>query len=118
MDPFDRLRIAASCRQSVDDVDTFDDQDLVLEFDLAGDVRGQPLDLDLARSQRADERPGQSAARRGDDVVERRRVFLELSRQDAVMFRDRSMKAEAHRLLFARQPGEPYRPSLPFDSNV
>jgi hypothetical protein len=56
------------------------------------------IDFYLTRLQRAGEGAGQSTARRGDDVVERRRVRWELVRIDAVVLGHVGMHAESHRL--------------------
>jgi hypothetical protein len=56
------------------------------------------IDFDLTRLQRAGESAGQSAARRGDDVVERRGVRRELLRIDSVVLGHLRMHAESHGL--------------------
>src|SRR5258708_25729682 len=63
--------------ESVANVDAFDHQDAVLEFDLAGRVALESAfaSRDVTRFQRASEGAGQSAGCGGDDVVERRRTF-------------------------------------------
>ncbi len=81
----DCLAIPVRRRQVVDHVNPLDDQYSLLQLDVAGDIRPELLRLDLARSQRADKCPGQSAAGRGDDVVERAGVLLEFARLDPVM---------------------------------
>jgi hypothetical protein len=56
------------------------------------------IDFDLTRLQRAGESAGQSAARRGDDVVERRGVRRELVRIDSVVLGHLGMHPESHGL--------------------
>jgi hypothetical protein len=56
------------------------------------------IDFDLTRLQRAGEGAGQSAARRGDHVVERRGARRELIRIDTVVLGHLGMHAESHRL--------------------
>ena len=53
-------------------VDTPQDQDTAVELDLSGDlgVEFPVVCIDLARCQRAAERPRESAAGRGDNVIQ------------------------------------------------
>lgn len=115
MDTLDRLAIPPVRGEMVDDVNAPDDEDLLIELDLADRVGGQFFDRDLARCQRACKGARQSARGRGDDVVERRRVRLVRVRADAVMLRDRAMESKPDRFLFSRQPGQTDRASFTLD---
>lgn len=102
---FDRLsRRIGSNAEFVDNVNPFDDQDVLLELYIAGHVGGQLLDADLARSQRAGKRAGKSPACGGDDVVERGGVLFEFAGGDPVVFGNRSVQSEADRFLLSGEP--------------
>jgi hypothetical protein len=87
-------------RQPVVDGDPLNHEHAVAVEYLADRLDFVPLriDFDLTRLQRAGEGAGQSTGRRGDDVVERRRVRWELVRIDAVVLGHVGMHAESHRL--------------------
>jgi hypothetical protein len=101
MHAFDCLPIRTWGREAVGDVNPFDDQDLLLELDLAGDISCQFLDCDLARCQRACKRSNQSPAGGGYHIVESGCVRLVFARIGAVMLSHRAMKTEADWLFFS-----------------
>ncbi len=72
------LALAWLHSQMVGDVDAANDEDPVIQLDLPDGLGGQPplASRDLARFQRASQRPGRSAGRRRDEVVEGGRVGL------------------------------------------
>jgi hypothetical protein len=102
-------------------VDALDDEDPVFRFDLAAHLRGQvsAARVDPARLQRASERAEQSAARRGDHVVESRCVRLaDLVRGPAVVGCDGSVHAEDDRLGLSWKSRDPDRTLLADDMDV
>jgi hypothetical protein len=103
--------------QPVFDPDPLDHQDAIISLDLADrfDLVMVRINFDLARFQRTRERAGQSATRRCDDVVERRRVRRILLRVHAVVLGDLGMDAENHGLLLGGKVGKPLRASEPLD---
>jgi hypothetical protein len=108
MEPVDALGLLAPVlrdREPVAHGDAPDDQDLVVEHDLADrlDVVALWIDLDLTRFQRAGEGAGQSAAGGGHDVVERRRVRREPLGIHAVVLSDLRMDAEGDGLVLGGQ---------------
>jgi hypothetical protein len=82
--------------QAVDDVDALDNEDAVLDLDLAGGLADEPSPacVDVARLQRAPEGAGQSAGRSGNEVVERRRPLGFAPSRDAVVVGDLVVDAE------------------------
>ena len=96
------LSVCLVARETIDDVDPFDHEDAVLLLDFTGHRGGEPTASrrDPARLQRASERPGQSAARGGDDVVQGRREFL--LGLDSIVIRDGPMHPEHGGLLRRR----------------
>ena len=107
MDAFGLLSLFWSDGESVAHVDAFDQQHPVLGLDLAQCLDFVPLriDFDLTRFQRAGEGAGQSPARRGDDVVQRRRVRFEDVGRHLVVLRHRPVHPEEDRFLLDGQPG-------------
>jgi len=105
--------------ESVANVDPFDHQDAVLEFDLAGGVALESAfaSRDVTRFQRASEGACQSAGGGGDDVVERRRTLRLASCRHTVVLGDGGVDAEDHRLILRGQVGAPQRPTYPLDSD-
>jgi hypothetical protein len=91
--------------QVIDDVNPPDYQNIVFGFNLAGYFRRQMLvaRVDFTRFQRASECADQSAARRRDHIIERRRVRFGDIGTDAVMLGDRAVNAEFDRLCFRRK---------------
>jgi hypothetical protein len=91
----------------IGDVDAADDQDIVLELDLARDLGGEAAvaGVDLARLQRASEGAGQSAAGGGHHVVESGRVGLDDLGVDLVVGGHRAVHAEDHGSGLRRQIG-------------
>jgi hypothetical protein len=87
-------------RQPVVNCDPLNHEHAVTVVYLADRLDLVPLgiDFDLTRLQRAGESACQSAARRGDDVVERRGVRRELLRIDSVVLGHLGMHAESHGL--------------------
>jgi hypothetical protein len=106
--------------QRVVNLDPLDDQDLVLEVDLAFGLGGQlaAARVDPARLQRATEGAGESTRRRGDDVVESRGVLGVLAGSGAVVLTDGTMGAERDGLVFGRQVGLADRPALADDPDL
>ena len=117
VDSLDRLAMTIRRSQVVNDANAFDDQDLLLELDFANSVSGQLFDLDLARYQRAGKSARQSARRRRDDVVERRRMRLVSICTDAVVFCDSAMEPKPDRFLLSWQPSQPNRSSFTFNAH-
>lgn len=101
----------------IDNLDPFDDQHTVLGLDLPDslDVVACRVNFDLTRLQRAGERAGQSAARRGDHVVERGCMRWILLRPDAVVLGNLRMDAEHYRPVLGGQVREPLRTTEPLD---
>ena len=106
--------------KAVVDGDPLDHEDVVLGLYLADslDLELFALDLDLTRLQRAGESAGQSAASRGDDVVERRRMGWELLSRDAVMRGNFGMDSENHRLLLGRKVRQALGAAEPLDTHA
>ena len=117
VDALDGLTRTLRCNEFVDNVDALDHQHVVLELDLSARQASKPLHRDLARFQRASEGAGKSAPRRGDDIVERRCVRLDLCRIDLVMLGNRAMNAESYRLFLRRQIRKAIGPAEPLDAN-
>jgi hypothetical protein len=93
------------------DVNSSNDQDLVLGLDFTDSVAGQPIAvrLDVARLQRAPEGPGQSTGGGRDHVVERRGTRLERPRRNPVMLGHGSVDAKDDRLRLPGKVGSPER---------
>ena len=87
--------------QTILDVDSPDDQNLVLDLDLTRDLCREIafVQLDTARLQRASQGTGQSPAGRGDDVVEGRSAWREALGIDAVVFGDLGMDSKQSRFF-------------------
>jgi len=105
--------------ESVANVDAFDHQDAVLEFDFAGRVALESAfaSRDVTRFQRASEGAGQSAGGGGNDVVERGRTLCLASCRHTVVLGDGGVDAEDHRLILRGQVSAPERPTYPLDSD-
>src|SRR6267143_4182698 len=73
---------------------------------------------DLTRLQRASVGAEQSTRRGGDDIVERGGVRLVRPFLRAVVFRNRSVGAELHRLLLLRKPRVPKRTLHPLETDL
>jgi hypothetical protein len=80
------------------DVDPLDDQDVVLECDLAASVSHQTGGIDPSGREGAGERARQSTGGGADDVVQRGRVLRELTWCVAVVLGYRAMGAVVHRV--------------------
>jgi len=104
--------------ESVGDADPLDDEDVVLELDLADRLARQPAlaRVDSTRLQRAPEGAGQSAAGGGDDVVEGGGVFSLAVSLDAVVVGDLVMHAEEDGCGLRRQLGSAQGAAEPFDA--
>ena len=107
--------LVADLQSAVADVDAPDDQHFAVEFDLAGCVPDQTGRVDSPCLQGAGERSGQSARRRGDDVVERGGVTVG---RHPVVFGNRPVDSVEDGLLFLRQVGGPNLPLLRLDPNL
>ena len=88
---------------------------VVVLLDLAGYLGDEVLctDVYLARCQRTGKCAGESATRRRDDVVDRRRMRIQVTLLDAVMLGNRSMNAEHDGLRFRREPSGPQLTTQP-----
>ena len=100
----DRVSVGGGIHaQRVLHVDALDHEHAVLVLDLAASLARQPAfaRIDATRFQRAPERPRESAGRRSDDVIERRRPLRVAAARDAVMVGDLVVDAEEDRLVGA-----------------
>ena len=90
--------------QRVVDANPLDHQHAVLDHDVPLGVRGQIAfaGFDLARLQRATPGSGQSARRRGDDIVQRRGVRLEAAGGGLVVLGNLIVNAKQDRLPLLR----------------
>jgi hypothetical protein len=96
MRAFRRLTLIRWQQQAIGDVDAADDEHVALFLDLADRFRRQePFSgWDLARLQRTAKGAGQSAGRRGDQIVERRVARLVHPLVDAVVLGHGRVHAE------------------------
>lgn len=80
-------------------VNAADHENAFLCFDLAYGLRREAFrrSIDFTRLQRASEGSGQSTSRRGDYIIERRRVWLEDVGRYLVMLRYGAMHAKQDR---------------------
>ena len=87
--------------QYVRGVDPFDDQRLAVQLDLTGDLGPETTVSggDASRFERTPERPGQSAASRRDQVVDRGRIRWEIPLRDAVVLGHRAVDTERDRVV-------------------
>ncbi len=106
--------------ESVAHGDPLDHEHTVAIEDLALGLDFQVLllDLDLARLQRTREGAGQSAARGGHDVVERRGLRGEVAGRDAVVVGDLRVHAEGDRLVCRRKVREALRTPETLDGHA
>ena len=88
-----------------------DDQHFILYLHFARRIRRQLTArcIDLTRLQRASERPGESARRCRDNVVQRGRMGFEDIMRHLVVFRHRAMYSEENGVLLRGQPCAPKR---------
>ncbi len=105
--------------QSETDVDPLDHEHVTLELDLALGLGDQTIDRrrHLTRFQRASEGSGQSTGGRGDDIVERGRVRLDLG-ADLVVSRDRAVDTENDGHALRREIGLAQRPFHALDPHL
>ena len=98
MDPGGDLPIRLLGLQLKDDVDAADDQDIVLQLNLADRLRHQSLirSVYVTRLQRASKGSGKSTGSRSNNVVEGCGVRFEHRPGHLVVFGDRSVDAEDH----------------------
>jgi hypothetical protein len=98
--PLDLLASLLRSAELVANGDSFDHEHVVLQENLAHgfNFEALPLDVDLTRLQRACERAGQSAAGGGHDIVERRRVRMELFGIGPIMLGHLGVHPKRHRL--------------------
>ncbi len=92
------------------------DEDAAVLFNFAPNLTGQirRLNDDLARCQRAGKGARESPAGGRDDVIEGGRVRLQNRRIDPVVFGNRSVRTEEHRLGFSGHHGAPeWTPQAP-----
>ena len=84
---FDNLPLVLTGTQAVVGVNPFQDEHIPIQLNLARDFRSevQVTRIDLTRFQRAPKGSGQSAARRGHNIVNGRRVRWKLVRGDFVV---------------------------------
>jgi hypothetical protein len=103
--------------QRVVNFDALDDQDLVLDIDLAFGLGGQfaAARVDPARLQRATQGAGESTSRGGDYVVESGCVVGVLARRGAVELADLAVGSESDRLGLGGEKGPADRAAIPND---
>ena len=121
MHPLDCFAIRVAGLQAIADKNAPDHQDLVLGLDLSGDFCGQPAFtcVDLARFQRTSESAEQSASGGGNDIIDGRGLgLIQGLRVHPVMFGNRAVSPETHRLFLGGEPGQAKRTLLTFDFNV
>jgi hypothetical protein len=96
--------VVGTAGQRVANANPLDDEDLVLDVDLALGLRRQPplARVDPARLQRATQGAGESTGGCGDDVVEGRGVVGILTRRGAVVLADLVVRTEEDRLRLDR----------------
>jgi hypothetical protein len=104
MDAFDSLSSFGRRFYVIDHMNATDDQNFPLEFDFSSDLGRQFLltRIDFARLQRAPEGASQSAACRGDHIIEGGGVRRRDVRRHSVMFGDRAVDAKDNRFRFGR----------------
>jgi hypothetical protein len=97
---FDNLPLVLPGKQAIMGVNTFQDEDIPVQFHFTGDFRGeiQVTGIDLARFQRAPEGPSESATRRRHNIVNGGRARWKLVRGNFVVFRNGRMDAKDHGL--------------------
>jgi hypothetical protein len=100
-------------------MDAPDDENAVLNFDFTHGFRYQPLirSIDLTRLQRASVGSRKSTGGCGHHVIERGCMRLQSRGRDFIVFGDRTMRPEDHRLGFRRKPRSPHGPFDPLDPN-
>jgi hypothetical protein len=99
--------VVGAARERVPDADPLDDENFVLEVDLAfGFRRELPLAcVDPARLQRATQGAGESTGGRGDDVVKGRGMVGILAGRGAVVLPHLVVCPEENRLRLDREEG-------------
>jgi hypothetical protein len=87
--------------QRVRGMDPLDDERLALQLDLTGDLGPETTVSggDASCFERTPERPGQSAAGRRDEVVDRGRIRWEVLLHDPVVLGDRTVHTERDRVV-------------------
>jgi hypothetical protein len=106
--------------QTILDTDSLDNQNLLIQLDLALHLRGQIvlMQLDSARLQRASQGTGESPASSSDNVVEgssgRRKEIGAYS----VVLRDLGVNPEHRWLRFSGEIGATDRSTDPFNTNL
>jgi hypothetical protein len=120
VDAFGNVAAVAGYGELVADRDPLEHEHAVLVHDLAHRLDLVELRIDLypTRLQRAREGASQSAAGRGDDVVERRRVGREVVGIDAVVPGDLGVHAEGDGLILGRQVRQTLRAPESLDPNA
>ena len=114
------LLIRRATLQLVADPNALDDEHAALDLDVAFGL-GREMSLagvDLARLQRATQRAGESTCRRGDHVIERCRMRLELAGFRPVMLRHLVVHAKRNRLGLSREVRVSQRTFDPLNPNV
>jgi len=114
------LLIRRTARQPVSDSNALDDEHAVLDLHIAFGLGGEVAlaSVDLARLQRATQRAGESTCRRGDHVIERCRMRLELAGFRPVMLRHLVVHAKRNRLGLSREVRVSQRTFDPLNPNV
>jgi len=100
-------------------VNSPDDQDIALQFDLAqrfGDETAARC-IDLTRFQRASKGSRKSTGGRGDNVIQRRSVGLQNGGRHFIVQSDSAVDPEGHGLGFGRQIGPTDRTLYPFNAD-
>jgi hypothetical protein len=120
MDPGGDLPIRLLGLQLKDDVDAADDQDIVLQLNLADRLRHQSLirGVYVTRLQRASKGSGQSTRSGGDNIVQGSGVRLKDCWRNLVMLRYGPMNSEDYRLRFGREIRPANGPLHPLNAHI
>jgi hypothetical protein len=96
VDPLRSLSMRVFQFEPQSDVNSLNDQDIVLQFHLAHGLRNQTLArcTDLTRFQRASKGSRKSTGRCGDNVVQGRGMRFQHVRWNLIMFSHRPMNSE------------------------
>jgi hypothetical protein len=118
--PLRRFTVGRVNSQIIRDVNPFDNQHVVLFLNFTLYIRGKQAiaSRNFARFQRATKGTGQSAARRGHQIIQRGGVGIVDVRIHAVMLSNFGMDPQQNRFLYLRQVGSPQRPFDTLDANV